>query len=187
MLRLTADENFNNDIVRGLRRRKPEIEIVRIQDVGLSGVDDPSLLEWCARRRANLAHARRLHDDPTMLMSEFGQVYPCPVFLKSAAESRWVTPSQTSSFWSSAASKRNGKVRCAASPCVEDREPLNRPAATARLHLPAFSWRQSSNRAEPSSKIGKLIIVTNDAHCVTLSVWAQQKNLSRNTACVAPE
>jgi len=26
-------------------------------------------------------------------MSEFGQVYPCPVFLKSAAESRWVTPS----------------------------------------------------------------------------------------------
>ncbi len=29
----------------------------------------------------------------------------------------------------------------------------------------------------------KLIIVTNDAHCVTLSVWAQQKNLSRNTAC----
>ena len=29
----------------------------------------------------------------------------------------------------------------------------------------------------------KLIIVTNDAHCVTLLVWAQQKNLSRNTAC----
>ena len=29
----------------------------------------------------------------------------------------------------------------------------------------------------------KLIIVTNDAHCVTLSVWAQQKNLSGNTAC----
>ena len=29
----------------------------------------------------------------------------------------------------------------------------------------------------------KLIIVTNDAHCVTLSVWAEQKNLSRNTAC----
>jgi hypothetical protein len=32
MLRLTADENFNNDIVRGLRHRKPEIEIVRIQE-----------------------------------------------------------------------------------------------------------------------------------------------------------
>jgi len=29
----------------------------------------------------------------------------------------------------------------------------------------------------------KLIIVTNDARCVTLSVWAQQKNSSRNTAC----
>jgi hypothetical protein len=29
----------------------------------------------------------------------------------------------------------------------------------------------------------KLIIVTNDAHCVTLSVWAHRKNLSRNTPC----
>ena len=27
MLRLAADENFNNDIVRGLLRRKPEADI----------------------------------------------------------------------------------------------------------------------------------------------------------------
>ncbi len=38
-------------------------------------------------------------------------------------------------------------------------------------------------RNEKSLRARKLIIVTNDAHCVTLSVWAQQKNLSRNTAC----
>ncbi len=62
MLRLTADENFNNDIVRGLRRRKPEIEIVRIQDVGLSGVDDPALLEWCA----NEGRILLTHDVSTM-------------------------------------------------------------------------------------------------------------------------
>jgi hypothetical protein len=43
-----ADENFNNDIVRGLLRRKPDVDIVRIQDVGLSGADDPTLLEWAA-------------------------------------------------------------------------------------------------------------------------------------------
>ena len=35
MLRLAADENFNGDIVRGLLRRNPKLDIVRVQDVGL--------------------------------------------------------------------------------------------------------------------------------------------------------
>ena len=48
MLRLASDENFNNNIVRGLLRRKPDIDIVRIQDVGLTGADDPTVLEWVA-------------------------------------------------------------------------------------------------------------------------------------------
>ncbi|MBI4506289.1 MAG: DUF5615 family PIN-like protein [Chloroflexi bacterium] len=48
MLRLASDENFNNDIVRGLLRRKPEIDIVRAQDAGLAGRDDPTVLEWAA-------------------------------------------------------------------------------------------------------------------------------------------
>jgi hypothetical protein len=57
MLLLTADENFNNDIVRGLLRRKPELDIVRVQDVGLSGADDPTILEWAAQeRRVLLTH-----------------------------------------------------------------------------------------------------------------------------------
>ena len=57
MLRLAADENFNNDIVRGLWRRKSELDIVRIQDVGLSGADDPTVLEWAAREgRVLLTH-----------------------------------------------------------------------------------------------------------------------------------
>ncbi len=57
MLSLVADENFNNDIVRGLLRRKPTLDIVRIQDVGLSGADDPTVLEWAAKeRRALLTH-----------------------------------------------------------------------------------------------------------------------------------
>ena len=30
MLRLLADENFNNDIVRGVRRRNDAIDIVRV-------------------------------------------------------------------------------------------------------------------------------------------------------------
>lgn len=57
MLRLLADENFNNDILRGLLRRNPDLDIVRAQDVGLSGADDPTLLEWAAQHgRVLLTH-----------------------------------------------------------------------------------------------------------------------------------
>src|SRR2546425_9116523 len=57
MPRLAADENFNSDIVRGVLRRKPELDIVRVQDVGLSGADAPAVLEWCAREgRVLLTH-----------------------------------------------------------------------------------------------------------------------------------
>lgn len=57
MLQLLADENLNNDIVRGLLRRKPDLDIVRVQDVGLSGADDPAVLEWAAQhRRVLLTH-----------------------------------------------------------------------------------------------------------------------------------
>jgi hypothetical protein len=57
VLRLAADENFNNDIIRGLFRQKPDIDLVRVQDVGLSGADDPAILEWAARQgRVLLTH-----------------------------------------------------------------------------------------------------------------------------------
>jgi hypothetical protein len=57
MLRVVADENFNNDIVRGVRRRNPAIDIVRVQDVGLSAADDPTILEWSAQAgRVVLTH-----------------------------------------------------------------------------------------------------------------------------------
>jgi len=48
MLLLIADENFNNDIVRGLLRQNPNLDIVRVQDVGLRGEEDPVILEWAA-------------------------------------------------------------------------------------------------------------------------------------------
>lgn len=57
MLRFAADENFNNDIVRGVLRRNSEIDIVRIQDVDLSQTDDPLILAWAAgERRVFLTH-----------------------------------------------------------------------------------------------------------------------------------
>jgi Domain of unknown function (DUF5615) len=57
MLPLAIDENFNNDIVRGLLRRRPELDLMRIQDAGLSGADDPTVLDWAAKEgRVLLTH-----------------------------------------------------------------------------------------------------------------------------------
>ena len=62
MLLLVADENFNNDIVRGLLRRKPDLDIVRVQDVGLKGAEDSVILEWAAKEERVLL----THDAATM-------------------------------------------------------------------------------------------------------------------------
>lgn len=57
MLKLAADENFNNDILRGLLRRNPNVDVVRVQDAGLSGADDPAVLAWSAAEdRVLLTH-----------------------------------------------------------------------------------------------------------------------------------
>jgi Domain of unknown function (DUF5615) len=57
MLKFLADENFDNTIVRGLFRRNPTLDIVRVQNVGLSGKDDPTVLEWAAQEgRILLTH-----------------------------------------------------------------------------------------------------------------------------------
>jgi hypothetical protein len=59
MLRLLADENFNGEIVRGLLLRQADLEIVRVQDVGLSGADDPDILAWAVEHnRIVLTHDR---------------------------------------------------------------------------------------------------------------------------------
>ena len=50
MLAHAADENFNNDIFRGALRRHSELDIVRVQDAGLSGADDATVLEWTAQQ-----------------------------------------------------------------------------------------------------------------------------------------
>jgi Domain of unknown function (DUF5615) len=47
-VKFLADENLRGAIVRGLRRQQPLLDIVRIQDVGLSGADDPTVLAWAA-------------------------------------------------------------------------------------------------------------------------------------------
>lgn len=57
MVRFLADENFNNQIVRGIRRQSSNVDVVRVQDVDLSGADDPTVLDWAAQQgRVVLTH-----------------------------------------------------------------------------------------------------------------------------------
>jgi hypothetical protein len=48
MLPLASDEDVHEDIIRGLRRREPALDIVRVVDVGLGHTPDPLILEWAA-------------------------------------------------------------------------------------------------------------------------------------------
>lgn len=64
MLRLLCDENFNGDIVRGLFLRQPDLDLLRVQDVGLRKVDEPAILDWAASNgRILLTHDRATMPD----------------------------------------------------------------------------------------------------------------------------
>ena len=59
MLKLVSDENFDGDILRGLYRRCPELDVVRVQDIGLDATPDPDILAWAALEdRILLTHDR---------------------------------------------------------------------------------------------------------------------------------
>lgn len=49
MLRLASDADVHGEIIRGLRRRRPEIDLVRVQDALPEGTPDPDVLAWAAR------------------------------------------------------------------------------------------------------------------------------------------
>lgn len=62
MLRFVADENFDGDVLRGILRAMPNVDIVRAQDLPIMGKDDRTLLEWAARENRILL----THDIKTM-------------------------------------------------------------------------------------------------------------------------
>lgn len=70
MARFLADENFNNQIVRGVLRQSSDVDIVRVQDVGLSGVDDPIVLEWAAQEERIVL----THDVATMITFAYERI-----------------------------------------------------------------------------------------------------------------
>lgn len=67
---LLTDENFNGAILRGLVRRLPELDIIRVQDVGLMNTDDPDILEWAA----NEGRILLTHDVATITMYAYNRV-----------------------------------------------------------------------------------------------------------------
>lgn len=48
MIKFLTDEDFDGRIYRGLLRRVPELDIVRVQDVGLRTLHDSEILAWAA-------------------------------------------------------------------------------------------------------------------------------------------
>ncbi len=71
MLRFLTDENFDGDILRALLRRQADLDILRVQDVGLSSAKDPDILAWAA------AEARLLltHDVTTVTEYAYQRVH----------------------------------------------------------------------------------------------------------------
>jgi predicted nuclease of predicted toxin-antitoxin system len=57
MIRFVADENFDNDILRGVRLIVPDFDVVRVQDTEIYQADDPIVLEWATKEgRVLLTH-----------------------------------------------------------------------------------------------------------------------------------
>ena len=70
MLRWLADENFNNDILRALFRERRDLDIVRVQDAGIAGTDDETVLAWAAVQNRVLL----THDVATITAHAYGRV-----------------------------------------------------------------------------------------------------------------
>ena len=77
MFKFLTDENFESAILRGLFRRDTQIDIIRVQDVGLITADDPDILEWAAQHdRIVLTHDLRTM--PNFAYQRIGQRQKMP-------------------------------------------------------------------------------------------------------------
>ncbi|MCG3162643.1 MAG: hypothetical protein JMDDDDMK_03936 [Acidobacteria bacterium] len=64
MLRLLIDQDFDQDILRGLRLRVPTLDAVTAYEIGMSAAPDPELLKWAADNgRILLTHDRQTMPD----------------------------------------------------------------------------------------------------------------------------
>ncbi len=60
MFRFLADHNLHDAITRELKRKKPDLDVVLVRDLGLAEAEDSSILQWAAREsRIVLTHDRQ--------------------------------------------------------------------------------------------------------------------------------
>jgi hypothetical protein len=70
VIRLLADEDFNNDFVRGLLRRLPTADIIRVQDLGIQGSSDEAVLA----RAAGDGRVVLTHDLTTLVAQAYERI-----------------------------------------------------------------------------------------------------------------
>lgn len=64
IIRIATDENFEGAIIRGILRRYPMLDIVRIQDTPLFSKPDRLILDWITQEdRILLTHDKRTMPD----------------------------------------------------------------------------------------------------------------------------
>ena len=56
MIRFAADEDFNDDVVRALRRSLPDVNIVGVREARRGGRPDPDVLAWAEEGRVLPTH-----------------------------------------------------------------------------------------------------------------------------------
>jgi predicted nuclease of predicted toxin-antitoxin system len=95
-VRLAADENFNGHIVRGILRRRPDLDLVRVQDTQMYRAEDPELLTWAARE----GRVVLTHDTGTMTRFAYERIaagLPLPGVFRVPRDLELAEPSRTSS------------------------------------------------------------------------------------------
>ena len=70
MIRFYVDEDFDHDVVRGVRRRFPAIDLLTIQEDGRLGIPDAAVLE----RTAELSRVILTRDKNTLVGTAYQRV-----------------------------------------------------------------------------------------------------------------
>ena len=76
-IRFLTDENFKSAVLHGVRARLPDLDIVRVQDVGLRTYSDAKVLEFAAfESRILLTHDARTMETQARARLAKGQLMP---------------------------------------------------------------------------------------------------------------
>lgn len=149
MLRLASDADVHGGIIRGLRRRLPEIDLVRVQDVLPEGTVDPDVLAWAAEENRTLItndrntmigfayqHVSAGEPMPGLIATTNDQsiesaiddillIAECMTEERSGTKPSWSCPSGDSSIAGTAVTPCHLSIGMLSS--THDRQPLHRP------------------------------------------------------------